>query len=323
MVFPRHISAVMLLLTAGSAALAAETDQFMVWDRTLEDAAPVLNAFFNDEVERCLEKVNARTRPPRNGDEATQEVFKHLFQGLHASRVRNWLNTSRAVDRCPDHPTSIWRYQRDSIYRDLSFPFVLPMGRNVRVGDVYFGADKIGHMLGFGRRYFQRYRKLRDRGVPEEEAIRRVVLWGLASEVSLVGGITDGIISHADLEANYQGFRLAMDCARGPAPYLVREDRNWVLARPIDLRDYITPDLDETYNASHFMGTRWGQVAAIIRARHGDPLDQPLVRARFERYAARGHSLARQIIEAHYAGKHKSQRIVKSLDGICMEEAAE
>jgi len=254
----RLAGAACLLAVLCRAASGAETDQFLLWDRELADAAPEINAFLNDAVGDFLERANARSRPYRTPEAATIALFKYLFAGLHGSRVRTFVNTSPEVDRYPPRDTSIWRYQRMSLYHGLSFPFVLPMGRTVRVGEVYLGSDKFGHLLGFGRRYFQRYLRHRAHGASHDEAVDRVIDWGRVNEVSFVGGITDGIIAHADLEANYQGLRLALDCARSPAPYLARRDGQWVLTRPIDLRDYITPDFDESWNVCHFMGQRCG-----------------------------------------------------------------
>ncbi len=295
------------------AARAAETDQFLVWDRDLRDSAPAFNSYFNRTIRTFLERANTRSRPFQSPEELTKALFAYLFEGLHASRVRNWVNTSPEVDRYPPENVSIWQYQRMSLYRAPSFPFVLPMGRTVRVGDVYFGSDKIGHLLGFGRRYLQRYLRHRAKGLSHEAAVRKVVSWGLTNELSFVGGVTDGIVSHADLEANYQGFRLAFDCCRGPAPYLVKRDGRWVLARPVDLREYITPDFDESYNTCHYMGQRWRNVAPLLKVRYRELRTNRRVQARFARYAARGHSASRLLIEQHYAQKKTNSRVKRSL----------
>jgi len=292
---------------------AAETDQFLVWDRDLVDSSPALNAYFNETIRGFLESANERSRPYKTSEELTKGLFKHLFAGLHASRVRNWVNTSPDVDRYPPGDISIWQYQRMGLYRDLSFPFVLPMGRTVRVGDVYFGSDKIGHLLGFGRRYLQRFLRHRNRGSTHEEAVEKVVSWGLTNELSFVGGVTDGIVSHADLEANYQGFRLALDCCRGPSPYLARRDGRWVLTRPVDLRDYITPDFDESYNPSHYMGQRWRNVAPLLDVRYRELRTNDRIQARFARYALVGHSVSRMLIEQHYAAKRLNVRVRRTL----------
>jgi hypothetical protein len=303
----------LFVLGAARITRAAETDQFLVWDRELADSAPALNAYLNETIEAFLDQANTRSRPYRSREDLTEALFKHLFAGLHASRVRNWVNTSPDVDRYPPGDTSIWQYQRMSLYRDLSFPFVLPMGRTVRVGDVYFGSDKIGHVLGFGRRYLQRYLRHRNRGAFHEEAVEKIVSWGLTNELSFVGGLVDGIASHADLEANYQGFRLALDCCRGPAPYLDQREGRWVLTRPVDLRDYITPDFDESYNPCHYLGQRWNHVAPQLERRYHEIQTNPRVQARFARYAARGHSVSRMLIEQHYANKKTNTRISRSL----------
>lgn len=165
-----------------------------------------------------------RARSVDSTEELTKEFYEYLFQGLHSSRVRAWANTSPEVDRFPGKSVSFFEYQRMSIFRDLTaFPFILPMARTVRIGDVYLGVDKIGHFFGFGRRYFQRYLRHRAEGMDGEAAMREVVRWGAVIESSFVGGLVDGIFSHADLEANFQGMLMAIDCCQGERAYFARE----------------------------------------------------------------------------------------------------
>lgn len=319
----------LLLLAAAFAAApammapGAETDQFLTWDLEIADCAEVLNAHLNEEARTFLEGVNARTQPVETPEELTQAFYLYLFQGLHASRIRNFVNTSPRVNRFPNRSVSFFEYQRISIYRRPAFPFVLPMARTIRVGDVHLGTDKIGHFFGFGRRYFQRYLRHREAGMDEEEAMRAVVRWGIALESRLVGGLVDGIFSHGDLEANFQGFLMARDCAGGPAPFFVREDGQWLLARPIDLRAYITPGFDESYNVSHYRGMRKRQVHDILCEEYCAMLDSAVVRARFERYAAHSPSFSQQVIGEYYAERGYNPQDEQSLENICAECEAE
>lgn len=306
------------VVVVAQGAHGAETDQYLTWDIELEDSSDVLNAYLNEEIEAFLEKANRRKRSIKRRPELVADLYTYLFAGLLRSRVRSFCAKSPLVDRYPDGDVSYFEHLKMSIYRDPAFPFILPMARTIRVGDVYLGIDKIGHFFGFGRRYFQRYCDLRWNFVPHDEAVERVIRAGLAQELSWVGSMVDGVFSHADLEANYQGFRLALALAAKEDPMLVREDGNWRLVRPIDLRNYVTPDFDESYNTSHFTWLRKNLAPERVHERYCGKLNSPIVRARFERYEeGYAPSLSKQIVDEHFARRRNNPRERDAFEAIC------
>lgn len=317
----RRLRGLVLLVVAALASLAApgaETDQYLSWGVVLSDSAEALNRFVNDEAQTFLDRVNQRTNPVTSVEHLTVAFYEYLFQGLHSSRVRWWANHAPEVDRFPDRGVSFFAYQRMSIYRDLTaFPFVLPMARTVRVGDVYFGTDKIGHFFGFGRRYFERYLRYREEGWDEEEAMRKVVLWGVAIESSFVGGLVDGIFSHADLEANFQGFLMARSCCEGEKAHFREEAGEWKLSEPFDMRDYITPNFDESYNNSHYTGIRKDRVLEILRREYCPFWKSPEVQSRMARYASYPPSFSKRVISAHFDEQRDNPQRAQSLEVLC------
>jgi hypothetical protein len=179
------------------------------------------------------------------------------------------------VERYPSDELSDWEYQRISIFRKPAFPFVLPMAQTIRVGEVYLGIDKIGHMFGFGRRYFQRYHRALGEGASHDEAVERMLTWGIQHESTLVGKLVDGIFSHGDMEANYQGFRLALALSAGDSPLFYREGRTWCYRGGLDIRDFITPAMDESYNPNDYARWRGRRVNPILDARYGAAAPPP------------------------------------------------
>ncbi len=256
------------VLAGASKARAGETDQFLTWGTTLSDSSGALNAYLDEEIQRFVDKSNRRTRPPESAEDLSIALYLHLFEGLHSSRIRNWLKTSPQVARFPSDDLSDWEYQQISIFQKPAFPFVLPMAQTIRVGEVYLGIDKIGHMFGFGRRYFQRYQRALAEGNSHDEAVERVLTWGIQHEYSLVGKLVDGIFSHGDMEANYQGFRLALAFSGGECPLFYREDGVWRYRGGLDLRDYITPEMDESYNPNAYAQWRGRRVKPILDAQY-------------------------------------------------------
>lgn len=317
------LSLFLIFLAPFYPASAAETDQFLTWEIELGDCSDLYNVFLNDEIQEFLDRINRRSRPASCPRELTRELYLYFFQGLHSSRVRAYLRNSDAVDRYPGDEISPFRYQRMSIHRGFAFPYILPMARTIRMGEVYFGIDKIGHFFGFGRRYFQRYWRHIDEGMEEEAAMERVVRWGIHHEENMVGKLVDGIFSHGDLEANFQGFLMARTIFCGPEPHIVNEDGFWRLARPVDILPYITPDLDESYNTSHYWAMRKRTVLPILKAEYCDKRDGPIVRARFERYAEWKPSFSKQVIKRYFEERGRNPQREQSLEVICAMTDAE
>ena len=289
-----------LLFLCSGRVYAAETDQYLAWGVELKDSADAINKYLNDETQKYLRKINRPGRRPDSPEQMTRDLYYHFFKGLHASRSRHWLQHSEELDRYPDSSVSSFKYQSMSIYRGRCFPYVLPMSRTIRVGEVYFGIDKFSHFFGFGRRYYEHYLHLCAEGLGEEQAMKKVVLAGVFWENSLVGKLVDGIFSHADLEADFQGFLMAKDLCAGEAPRIERKDGAWVLVRPIDIRPYVTPDFDESYNPSHYRSLRKRFVLALLKEEYRSKAVAPAVQDRFARYRLREPSFSKRAIQAYF-----------------------
>lgn len=278
-------------------ALGGETDQYLVWGVELEDSAPAINRYINEQIELYLESFNRDHNDPGDAFEVTYGAFCHLFRGLHASKLRNFLQHSGEIDRYPPKTVSFWQYQNMSIYRGRSFPYILPMSRTIRVGEVYCGIDKFAHFFGFGRRSYSRYLRLRDRGLSEGAALEQVVRRSIWWENATVGKLVDGIFSYADIEASFQGCLLARDLCSGENPNLAWVDNEWRLVRPIDIRDYVTPDFDESYNPNHYWALRKRFVLPLLAEEYAGKLSEPAVQERFAVYRRLTPSLSARAIQ--------------------------
>jgi hypothetical protein len=264
-------------------AIADETDQFLVWDVELEDSTDAINEYLNRELSAFAEIKNA-SEQPCDCPQFALDYFDYIFAGRLTARFKDFIRTSEDVDVFPPRSVSNFEYNRMSIYRGIAFPFILPMAPTLRVGDVYFGDDKFGHVFGLGKRYYRKYLNYLDLGMSEAEATDRVIRWGILSENTLVGAGIDGIFSHADLEANYEGLRMARRFCEGNTPYVAHDGTRWQLRHEIDIGDYVNPYFDESYNVPHFWGRRRDLVPALIRERYAQRADHPLVIERFKRY---------------------------------------
>ncbi len=308
------VAAAAILATAGAAA-AAETDQYLAWGVDLADSSAPINRFLNRRFEAKLERL-ARSGRARPCEAIPGRLYDDLFASIASSRLRRFLHESPEVDLYPPREVGYWDYRSRSVFRRIAFPGLLPMARTVRVGDVYLGTDKLSHMFGFGRRYHRRYQRLRRRDLPTQEALRQTVLWGLEIERNFVGGLTDGIVSLGDLEANFQGLRLAREMCEGEDPYLVRRGGGWRLARPIDLGDYVNPGFDESYYPNVYLSYRWRLVRPILLAEYCPRFAAGEVRRRWARYREIDElSFGRRVVAEYYA-----QRAARSPESFTMEE---
>ncbi|MFQ5528416.1 MAG: hypothetical protein ACE5GX_19455 [Thermoanaerobaculia bacterium] len=302
-------------LAAGAAAF--ETDQYLALEVELADSAAPVNAFVNRELEAFLsrpglDRMACRRIPTR--------FYRHLFQGLMASRLQKHLKNEPTIELFPDD-LGYREHLKRSVYRRPSFPYVLPLSPTIRIGEVRFGLDKFGHLYGFGRRYYNHYLRLRSRGLSEKEAVRAVVRRGLRQERFFVGGIADGVFSYGDLEANYQGMRMARDFCEGPDPYLDRLPGGWRVRREIDLQDYVTPSFDESFNNNHYPRTRWKKVRPILQAEYCERYFSRQVQARLSRYRALDRpNPSKEVIRDFFARKGDPQRL-QSMEAICERRA--
>jgi len=317
---PGLIFAFLCLAWLAVAAHAIETDQYLTWGVELKDSAPALNNFINAEVQQFLDAKNKEDGSDFTPETLTEEVMEHLFRIRQSSRVMTWLLTSEELDTYPDASVSNEAYRKSSIFRGRSFPYYLPMARTIRLGDIYVGTDKVGHLFGFGRRYYRRYLRERNIGLSESAAMEKAVRWGIRQENYFVGKLTDGVFSHADLEANFQGLLFARSLCEGNAPHLKKIDGQWVLVRAIDIVPYITPDMDESYNPAHFWALRRRFVLQVMREKYCNPQAAALGAARFAAYGDTPPSFSKRIVDEYFLRRGTNPQQAQSLDALCARE---
>ncbi len=313
------IATVVATTTWTQALAASETDQFLTWDVELADASEQINLFVNQEFEHALARLNRAGRVSPC-EEVPGRLYRRVFSSMVSSRLRRYIVTSE-IEWYPQRGVSRWEYRAQSVFRHSAFSVFLPMARTVRVGEVYLGIDKLAHLFGIGRRYHGHYQRLLRRGLSPEEAQRRAILWGYKVERRILGGFTEGILSLADLEANFQGLRLAREMCESEDSYLVHGEAGWRLARPIDLRDYVNPGFDESYNGNQYFSYQWRVVKPILLAEYCSRFANEQVQARLARYREIDTgSVAREIIARHYESMgHKSPRLF-AIDHLCAFE---
>ncbi|AKJ01023.1 hypothetical protein ATI61_112281 [Archangium gephyra] len=286
--FRAWLGALVLWATLPGSARATETDQYFAIDKPPRDSLDVLNEKVNRDILGALALVNRRTRWDQY---SCQDVAHRVYQrfrisGLH--KIELWAENSPRIDRVPskkDHE----RFQAHaSLYRNERFwDWGLSFGikATFTVAGVHMGADKLSHFFQSGWKYHQRYRELRREGVPEHEALERLVRYGAQTESGTLGFVTTGVFSFADLEANYQGFLFYRSLCQDEDPRLLKTPEGWRLTRAFDWREYVSPQFDETVNNSAFVPKRWEEVRTHLRRDYCPRLDSETFVEHYRFYA--------------------------------------
>jgi hypothetical protein len=168
------------------------------------------------------------------------------------------------------------------------------------IDGVYLGTDKIDHFVHVGYSYFAEYRRAVKRGETEEQAVRRAVAFGsyvdpILSENGVLGLLSTGVRSNADLAANYTGFKFYRNLTesvrlRGEfrPPLIVRDGPHWRLNRHVRPNSdffavFISDHWDEALNPNTYgpgigpcveegLRDRCDSLRAWYRDREGHPM---------------------------------------------------
>jgi len=312
-----------LVALACAATPALETDPYIALDVELADAAPQLNRYVNDVIERRLHRMNRRLSEGRGEALLCPDAVDRVMGGFKYMRASGWAQHSPELDRYPADDVGGLKYYRESV---LGMPyyayFMVPLARTINVNGVHVSSDKIGHFFAFGQRYHRRYLRARARGLSPDDATRAVILWGVRKERTVQGRTSTGIFSGADLEANYQGLRLALDlCGGGGSAGLVRSAEGyWTLRGRIDMRDYVNPDWDEAFNTCFYAKRRWKRIRARMEA-NCDKLRSDVARQRFRRYdQVYSPSASARVIAELEAARRLPRRERFLLQSVCRDD---
>jgi hypothetical protein len=299
---------------------ALEGDQFYAWGRPIADSTDAINAKIRVEIDGVLAGVN------RHGSWRTMSchaVVKRIvprFRDFMFHDIEIWATKSPLVDRVPATSEEERAFRRESIYRNtnlLDLGTKVPPSPTIEVNGVRIGTDKLSHFFSEGWMYYKWYRAHRRHGMPVEEAERRAILRGLVWERTILGSLASGIMSRADLEANYEGMRYLAGLCEGDAPGLQRTPEGWLQARPLDLRDHVGPEWDESWQPSIFGKSRWKKVLPAL-VQYCPMLADESVKRQREAYAARERTTPteRQIDRLVEAGKLADPRMF-SVEAVC------
>jgi hypothetical protein len=328
MTYWKRLKRYSLALIAGLAlnAQGLETDQYMCWGKTLRDASQPINLYLNTTIYKGLEVVNSQSINQRAtySCEDVHEIIVKTFnagiiKGIGTSEIETLIAKGKIpVETWPPSGQSRREMINASIYaKSLLFKMKI-FGVSINVNNIYFGTDKLDHIISTGYAYYRKYTKRKRKGHSHEAALKHAMNVGIRQEKTYYGKMVSGVFSYADLEANYQGLRMHQRFCQGHKPYLAQYGKHfWRLAHPVDLHDYITPYFDESWNNNAYTRGRFKKTVPLLRKyckrRH-------LAQRRFGYYAQRKrpHVMTRLLQRLRDEGKVPDNR-PQSLDVICTQ----
>jgi len=305
---------------------ASETDNYMAWDKEIQDSTVEINSYYNELIRKSLKSVKKRPFMRRKCERVAFWIGKGIVKASQ-KHTDHWVKKNKRIDRFPKYEITKWDYLKDSIYKK-----VIKLGVNlsptININGIYMGSDKISHFFGIGYIYYGFYlKKLKAQkrsSLPLEKkqlnAVKKALDFGLLTEKVFLGesAMASGVFSYGDMEANYQGLRLFRSFCEGKNPRLKQINKStWKLVRPLDIRNYANPKWDETFYSNHYEKARWGHVKPFLKKYCDDRL-KPIVKERFAYYKSIDtHSFSSLYLHAKVrAGKAPDPK-EHSLDRLC------
>lgn len=263
------LAALTVGLTLAPPARAHETDQYSLpLSPPFADLGPYLDAVHTLALERVVADLNADidrvlAKPPgpwredrlarlHNPELLVDRVYAQFSDPFtEVLDVEHAVRTSWADRAFPGQRTAHWSL--GWIYSATHFPLdprrftLLFQASTIKAHGVYFGTDKLSHFHHMGRMYDEAYRAQRRAGRTHEQAVASIVNQYadgcLIAETTFLGFIPSGMLSNADLAANYAGFKFYRNITepvtlRGESlePLVVRKGPHW------RLNQHVRPD---------------------------------------------------------------------------------
>lgn len=292
-----------LVLSLQASVSAHETDQYTsAPGREYADLGDHMTAWVYDTLDRAVNRLNADMEADLRRGVSEAQVLKeydaqviasavfHTFpnaydviEGLE-TRVHSKAWKNRYPGMVVGHKAVVGHvYQFAHLPVDIRQFFKLWFASTIKVHGVYLGTDKVGHFTDMGHNYYRAYIVAIKAGKSEAEAHRAAVKLGtdhpLYSESGLLGNVSAGAYSNADLVSNYAGFLFYKNLlhpvnlkGQSRPALLEREGVRLRLAphvaRSSDfLSWFISDHFDEALNPSLFSWTMRGGIRSAIRTR--------------------------------------------------------
>lgn len=277
-----------ILFVLSGRTFALETDNFLTWGVELEDSSEDINNYINEQLSTELALINNKKK--RYTCEQVRRKLVLSFRGFITHPMEHWVESTLGPTKVyPSEESYTDReYFEMSIYgtRNFDVSKYYSLSRSINVNGVYIGTDKLSHWMSTGERYYRIYARSMKSAQSEDEAFIEAINYGIFLDRFILGGISSGVFSFGDLEANFQGLLFNRQFCRVSEGdrYLVEIDGKWIFQHEVDVKDYINPHMDETFNPSLFSVFKWKKVVENFKKQNCQKIKDQVYADRFDYY---------------------------------------
>lgn len=233
------------LLVLSSFSFAKETDNLTGRYKSLQDSTEILDKEMNKRLQDLAKEANSDGIPCDKSPETFRKI-RVLFHEQNEGRfqigaLESWAEKSDKVSKrkaSPDGSVYEGVLSKGIIFNNLD------LASTIKVNGELIGTDKLGHFIDQG---FERYRFFRERGNKMDVALDG----SKGMEGSLYGAGSTGIVSYADMMANYHGILFYHELVDTNRPYLTCSGGAWSQVRNFTWADYVDAGWDEGVNCVH------------------------------------------------------------------------
>jgi hypothetical protein len=313
------------VLTCPMSAEPLEVDSYYAWGREIRDSSDVVDAKFDLEIQTALAELASHHRGSLPSCDAVAHRIRARLELEIFHPIGLWARQSPLLDRVPANGDEELRFRSENLYADKGFPDIgmwMPISPVIRLDGVVVGIDKLEHFVSSGWKMRNAYMRARREGHSVEEAVHRAIRWGILEEQTINGKLSTGVLSQADVEANFGGMRFYVELCEGEDPMLALVDGVWTQRRGFDIRRYVTPEWDEAFQPSAYTTGRWRHVRPRLIT-YCSRLADPDVQELLARYCARDTITPVEAAFAELVAEGKVQDPYRfSLEANCPNEPA-
>ncbi len=300
----RWTGAVAVGMALCAPAAAHETDQFTVpAGKVFADVGAELTAIYYEGIEDAVNGLNTRIRralEARRGrtfieylqstETLTDAVYDEYAPAwFMINSVERMVHTNKAMRR--KHPGRVIGYSEPihNVFTGVYHPldarqlFRIFHACMMNAFGTYIGPDKIGHFTDMGYVYYTIRRAALAAGLTEAEAHAKVMAEGkkglILGEEGMLGYLSAGMYSNADLSSNYAGMKFYMNLTQGvrlkgvlrPAMVVLRGDY-WEISPHVRLDSdffawFVSDHWNEALNPGLFVPGMQDKVRRVVRMR--------------------------------------------------------
>lgn len=244
---------ILIVIFCSIRSLSNETDNFTNRDKYIQKLQNS-DHLINQEVEKRFLQV-LKEHPNCNNNNlssSSTELINALHESLTSSTARPLFRNGGIesfANQKFQEPTK-YRYDidvSDSIFQDSLIFRHWGIASNIKISGVYIGTDKLDHIFNNG---FDLYL---NRNSNTDYLLKQAI----NDEGKFFGVQTSGVLSYADIAANWKGLQFWQEVWRADDPYFKCVNNQWQRTqRKFLISEYVTPAMDEAINCSEYIGSR-------------------------------------------------------------------